>query len=141
MASEPTGVQAADQSPLEVETDESTARADWRSSVYGAVIVTLLIGLWLLASAGLLDYAKPALPIIWGIAIAFLSLLRLFGPIRSRTLALATAAAGAMAAITSFVASESTGETANVALLGLATVILALVGLAADSEESRASRP
>ncbi len=140
MASEPQQVQAADQGPLEVETDERAARADWRSSVYGTVIVTLLIGLWLIASAGLLDYTKPALPLIWGIAIALLSLLRLFGPSRSRTLALATAAAGALAAISALLASESAGETANVALLGLATVILALVGIAADSEGRRGSR-
>ena len=96
MATEPLGVQSADDNPMEVETDERTARADWHSSVYGAVVVTLLIGVWLIVSAGLLDYAKPELPIIWGIAIA---------------------------------------------LLGLATAILALVGLAAETEGRRDSRP
>jgi len=141
MATEPLGVQSADDNPMDVETDERTARADWRSSVYGAVVVTLLIGVWLIVSAGLLDYSKPELPIIWGIAIVLLSLLRLLGPIRSRTLCLATAAAGALAAISSFLASEGAGETANVALLGLATAILALVGLAAETEGRRDSRP
>ena len=141
MADEPLGVQSADESPMEVETDERAARADWGSSVYASVIVTLLLGVWMIVSASALDYAKPALPVIWGIAIVLLSLLRLLGPIRSRTLCLATAAAGILTAISSFLASEGGGETANLALLGLATTILALVGLAAETEGRRGSRP
>ncbi len=67
--------------------------------------------------------------------------MRLLGPIRSRTLVLATAAAGALAAISALIGSESSGETANLALLGLATVMLALIGLAAESEGRRDTRP
>ena len=105
------------------------------------MIVTLLLGVWLIVSASALDYAKPALPIIWGIADCPASLLRLVGPILSRTLCLATAAAGILAAVSSFLAAEGGGETANIALLGLATAILALVGLAAETEGRRESRP
>ena len=141
MATESPSVQASEDSPLEVATDGRTARADWRSSIYGALLTTLLLGVWLIASAAALDYAKPALAIVWGIVIVLLTLLRLLGPTRSRILALATAAAGALAAISAVLAAESAAATANIALLGLATAVLSIISLAAGTEDERRSRP
>jgi peptidoglycan/LPS O-acetylase OafA/YrhL len=141
VATDQQGVQPASSGPLAVETDERTARAGWRSSIVGALIVTLILGVWLALSAAILDYSEPAAPVILGILIAILALLRLFGPIASRTLALTTAVAGGLTALTAFLMSDGPGETANQALIGLAVVVLSLIGLAADAERSRSSRP
>ena len=95
----------------------------------------------MIASAAILNYSEPTAPVIWGILIALLSLLRLFGPTVSRTLALTTAAAGGLAALSAFLLSDPPGATANLALIGLAVVVLSLIGLAADAERGRTSRP
>ena len=123
------------------ETDERTERADWRSSIVGTIGLTLLIGVWLIASTAVLSYDKPTLPVIWGAVIVVLSLIRLLGPTSSRTLALTLALAGAFTTLSAFLADDPAGPTANIALMGLAVVVLAMVGLAADSESAIASRP
>jgi hypothetical protein len=134
-------VQPAETSPLAEETDERNERASWRSSVVGSIVATLVAGLWLVASAGPLSYSEPAGPVILGLLIAILCLLRLFGPITSRTLALTTAAAGGLTALAAFLFNDGPGETVNQALVGLAVVALTMVGLGAGAERSRTSRP
>ncbi len=140
MAEEQQAPQPASTGPLAQQSDERTERASWRSSIIGALGVLVLAGIWLAASAAILDYAEPASPVIWGILIVFLSLLRLFGPTVSRTLALATVGAGALTVLSAFLFDDPAGETANQALIGLAVVVLALIGLAADAERTRESR-
>lgn len=139
MTDERPSVEPAERGPLAVTTDERSARASWSSTIYAVPIATLLIGLWLIASAGLLDYAKPGVPVICGAAIALLSLVWLLGPTRSRTLALLMAAAGFLTALAAFTTSDPPGETANLALLGLGTAILGIVSIAAGAEERRDS--
>lgn len=141
MAEEQQAPQPASTGPLAQQTDERTERASWRSSIVGALGVLLLAGIWLAASAAILDYSEPASPVIWGILIVFLSVLRMVGPTVSRTLALATVGAGAFTVLSAFLFDDPAGETANQALIGLAVVVLALIGLAADAERSRESRP
>ncbi len=141
MAEEQQAPQPASTGPLAQQTDERTERASWRSSIVGALGVLLLAGIWLAASAAILDYSEPASPVIWGILIVFLSVLRMVGPTVSRTLALATVGAGALTVLSAFLFDDPAGETANQALIGLAVVVLALIGLAADAERSRESRP
>ncbi len=135
------GVERSEAGPLAVETDERSARADWRSSMIGSIGVIVLFGLWLLASPAAIHYERPANPIIWGVVIVFIALIRMFGPTSSRTLALTNAAAGGLTVISAFAVSESSGPTANVALMGLAVVVLSLVGLAATVEAPMRSRP
>jgi hypothetical protein len=141
MSTDAPGPQPGETGPLAEQTDERSERADWRSSVVGAVGVTLLIGLWLIASIAVLEYERPSLAVIWGAVIVVLSLLRLLGPLRSRTLALALAAAGLLTVLTAVIGDESSGETMNLALMGGATTVLALISMAADAEAGRASRP
>lgn len=140
VAEEQQAPQPASTGPLAEQTDERSERASWRSSIVGALAIVLLAGLWLIASAAILDYSEPASPVIWGILIVFLSVLRLVGPTVSRTLALATVAAGALTVLTAFLFSDPTGETINQALMGLAVVVLTLIGLSADEERTRDSR-
>jgi len=141
VAEEQQAPQPASTGPLAQQTEERTERASWRSSIVGALGVLLLAGIWLAASAAILDYSEPASPVIWGILIVFLSVLRMVGPTVSRTLALATVGAGALTVLSAFLFDDPAGETANQALIGLAVVVLALIGLAADAERSRESRP
>jgi hypothetical protein len=134
-------VEAADHSPLATETDERTARADWRSSLVGTAAVTILIGAWLALSPLVIDYDKPALAIVWGAVIAVIGLARLLGALGSVTLAIVGAAAGALTALTALLAGDTAGPTANLALMGAAVVVVSLVGLAASGEAARKSRP
>lgn len=137
MPSEPPA--GPERNPLANPTDERSARADWRSSILASGLATLAGGAWLIVSAALIPYDRPANPIIWGVLIVALSLLRLVVAPASRTLAVTTAAAGALAMIAAFVFDETPGATANLALIGLGTAVLALVGLAADEESERGS--
>ena len=141
MATETPGPDPAEVGPLSTQSDERTARADWRSTIVGSIGITLLIGLWLIASVVPLEYERPLLAVIWGVAIVVLGLLRLLGPTRSRTLALLQAAAGVLTALTAIVADGSAGEAVNLALMGAATTVLALIGLGAHAEGLRTSRP
>jgi hypothetical protein len=138
---DPDAVEAADHSPLAAETDERTARADWRSSLIGTATVTILIGAWLALSPAFIDYNKPALAIVWGAVIAVIGLARLLGALGSVTLALIGAAAGALTALTALLADDTSGPTANMALMGAAVVVISLIGLAAAGEDGRRSRP
>lgn len=141
MSSDAPGPQPAETGPLAEQTDERSERADWRSSVVGAVGVTLLIGLWLIASIAVLEYERPSLAVIWGAVIVVLSLLRLLGPMGSRTLAVALAVAGLLTVLTAVIANEHIGETMNIALMGGGTMVLALISMAAGAEAGRTSRP
>ncbi len=132
--------EAPDRGPLIEQTDERSARADWRSSTVGSILVTLITGIWLVVSPAVISYDRPAIPILWGALIALLSLLRLLASTTSRALALTTAAAGALAAISAFLSEEAPGPTANLALFGAAVVVLATITVAVAAEGSRQSR-
>jgi hypothetical protein len=131
---------APDQSPLAQETDAVQGRADWRSSIEATLLITALAGVWLIVSAFLLPYEKPAAPVIWGVVVIVLAALRLIGEVRSATLAIVTIVAGALTTLTAFVLGDTAGPTANMALMGLAIVVLQVVSVAALSERQRISR-
>jgi hypothetical protein len=139
-AEETPGITAAEQSPLAEETEAVQSRADWRSSVEGALLVTVLAGAWLTVSAFALPYEKPAAPLIWGIVVVVLAGLRLIADVRSATLALATGGAGALIVLTAFVLGDSAGPTASMALMGLAIVVMQIVSVASLTERRRISR-
>jgi hypothetical protein len=122
-----------ERSPLAETTDPSATRVGRGSSIEAALIVTLLAGVWLIASPLALDYDEPSIAVIWGIVVVVLAALRLFGAMASKTLSLVTAAAGILIVVTAFVIGDSPGPTANMALMGLAVVIFALVGSAAPA--------
>ncbi len=130
----------AERSPLLEQTDERTARADWRSSVVGTLLVSALIGVWLIVSTAVLDYETPLNAVIWGVLVIFLSLLRLLFAAHSRTLALVTAIAGALTIASPFVADEPRGPTVNLVVLGGAVALLALIGLGVGAEAEERSR-
>jgi hypothetical protein len=141
VSEQPVELQPASAGPLAEQTDERSERASWTSSIAGANIVTLVAGVWLAISAAAINYSEPAAPVICGILIVVLSILRMAVPAASRTLALTTAAAGALTAVSAFLLGAAPGETLNQALIGLAVVLLALIGLAAEAERPRSSRP
>lgn len=124
---------------LSDQTDERTARADWRSSIYASGLATLAGGIWLVVAPALISYDRPLNPVIWGGLVVFLSLLRLVAAPASRTLALTTAAAGILAVIAAFIVDEPPGATMNLALVGLGVAVVSLVGLGADEESKRRS--
>lgn len=140
MAENQTEVTEASQSPLAEQTDERSERASWTSSVAGSNIVTLLAGIWLIVSAALINYSEPAAPVICGVLIVLLAVLRMGVPAVSRTLLLTTLGAGALTAVSAFLLGDAPGETLNQGLIGLAVVVLALIGLAAEAERPRSSR-
>lgn len=121
---------AAERSPLAETTDAAGTRVGRRSSIEAALIVTLLIGGWLIFSPLALDYEKPEIAVIWGVVVVVLALLRLVGGMTSRTLTLVTAVAGVLIVLTAFVIDDSPGPTANMALMGLAVIIFSVVGSA-----------
>jgi hypothetical protein len=127
---------APERSPLAEETDAAGARAGWRSSIEAALLITAAVGIWLVVSAFALPYTKPAVPVIWGVVVLLLAALRLGAAIRSATLALVTAATGVLIVITAFVLGDSPGPTANMALMGLAVVILQAAGISAGTERT-----
>lgn len=124
---------SAERSPLAETPDPVGTRVGRGSSIEAALILTLLVGGWLIASPLLIDYDKPELAVIWGVVVVVLALLRLVGAMKSKTLSLVTATAGALIAITAFVVDDSPGPTANLALMGLAVIIFSLVGSAAPA--------
>jgi hypothetical protein len=130
---------AAEEGPLAEETDAAASRTDFRSSIEASLLITALVGVWLIISAFAIPYEKPAAAVIWGIVVLFLAVLRLLGAVRSMTLALVTAGTGVLIVITAFVLGDTAGPTANMALMGLAIVVLQLVGLGADAESRRSS--
>lgn len=140
MSTDAPGPQPAEAGPFAEQVDERTARADWRSSVFGTVVCTALIGVWLIVSPAMLEYREPLNAVIWGVLILVLSLLRLAAGARSRTLALVTIAAGALTIASPFVADETAGPTVEVVALGGAVILLSLVGLAVTNEEPVRSR-
>jgi hypothetical protein len=135
------GVERSEESPLAEQTDERAARADWRSSIVGSVGLMLLIGGWLAVSSSVLDYERPELPIICGIAIVVIALAQLLGGPGSRSLVLASAGAGAVTVVVAFAADETAGPTGNLAVMGLGVIVLSLIGLAAATESRTGSRP
>jgi hypothetical protein len=122
----------------ETPTNTAVQRADWRSSIIGAIGMTILAGVFLIASAGLFDFSKPAVPVIWGTVIVVISILRLVAEPGSRVLALLSAGAGALTCITAIAVSDLPAERLSMGLLGLAAVIFSLIGLSARSEVVRA---
>ena len=50
MSTEAPGPQPAETGPLAEQIDERSERADWRSSIVGALLISLLIGVWLIVS-------------------------------------------------------------------------------------------
>jgi hypothetical protein len=134
------GITAEEQGPLAAEAEAVQSRADWRSSVEGTLLVTALAGAWLIVSAFALPYEKPAAPLIWGVVVVVLAGLRLLGDVRSATLAFATSAAGVLVVLTAFVLGDTAGPTANMALMGLAIVVMQVISLAALTERRRFSR-
>lgn len=130
----------ASESPLARETDAVQGRADWRSSIEATLLATAAIGVWLIVSAFVLPYEKPGAPLVWGIVVVVLAGLRLLADVASATLALATIAAGALIVITAFALGDTAGPTANMALMGLAVVVLQFVSMGAMSERRRISR-
>lgn len=124
---------APERSPLAETSDAVGTRVGRRTSIEAALIVTLLIGGWLIASPLALDYDKPAVAVIWGVVVVVLAILRLVGGATSKTLGAVTAIAGVLIVITAFVIDDPPGPTANMALMGLAVIILSVVGSAAPA--------
>ena len=131
---------AAQESPLAQETTAVQGRADWRSSIEATLLATILIGIWLIISSFVLSYDKAGAPLVWGIVVIVLALLRLIAAARSATLAIATIATGVFIVITAFALGDTAGPTANMALMGLAVVVLQVISIAALSERRRISR-
>jgi membrane-bound ClpP family serine protease len=131
---------APQESPLAQETTAVQGRADWRSSIEATLLATILIGIWLIISSFVLSYDKAGAPLVWGIVVIVLALLRLIAAARSATLAIATIAAGVFIVITAFALGDTAGPTANMALMGLAVVVLQVISIAALSERRRISR-
>jgi hypothetical protein len=140
MSTDAPGPLPAERGPLAEQTDERTARADWRSSVVGAILCTGAIGIWLIVSTAVLDYEEPLNAVIWGVLVLFLAILRLLFAARSSTLALVTMAAGALIVASPFVADETRGPTVELVVLGGAVILLSLVGLAVTDEDQTPSR-
>ena len=131
---------APQESPLAQETTAVQGRADWRSSIEATLLATGLTGIWLIVSSFVLPYEKPGAPLVWGIVVIVLAALRLIAEVRSAILAFATIATGILIVITAYALSDTAGPTANMALMGLAVVILQVISLAALSERRRVSR-
>ena len=121
-------VPAADSSPR--------FQRDWRGSVAVAGILALLAGAWLIASPFVLEYAagdSELNPMIVGAVVAFLALLRM-GAWHAEWLAVLIALAGGWLFASGFLLAESPTASWNAWLLGIAVVVLALLGIDATEE-------
>ena len=95
--------------------------------------MTFLVGVWLIISPLFMAYDKTAIPVIWGVVVLVLAVLRLVGGLASKTLTAITVAAGVLIVVTAFVTDDTSGPTANLALMGLAVIIFSVVGSAAPA--------
>jgi hypothetical protein len=109
---------------------------DWRAGVTVAALLALVAGAWLIASPFILDYAagdSELNPMIVGVIVAFLALLRM-GAWHAEWLAVLIALAGAWLVASGFWLAESPAASWNAWLLGVAVVLLALLGVDATEE-------
>jgi hypothetical protein len=109
---------------------------DWRGGVAVAALLALLAGAWLIASPFVLDYVgadSELNPMIVGAIVAFLALLRL-GAWHAEWLAVLIALSGAWLFASGFWLAESPAASWNAWLLGIAVVVLALLGIDATEE-------
>lgn len=109
---------------------------DWRGGVTAAAMLNLVAGAWLIASPFVLDYVagdSRLNPIICGVVVAFVALIRL-GAWRAEWLSLVNVAVGVWLFGSGFWLATSPAATWNSWLLGLAVVVLALLGIDATEE-------
>ena len=109
---------------------------DWRGAVTLAGLLNLLAGAWLIASPWVLDYVagdSRLNPIIAGAIVAFVALVRM-GAWRAEWLSLINVAVGVWLFGSGFWLATSPSATWNSWLLGLAVVVLALLGIDATEE-------
>jgi hypothetical protein len=109
---------------------------DWRSGVTAAALLNLVAGAWLVASPFVLDYAagdSRVNPIICGLVVALVALIRL-GAWRAEWLSLVNVAVGVWLFGSGFWLAVSPAASWSSWLLGLAVVVLALLGIDATEE-------
>jgi hypothetical protein len=109
---------------------------DWRGGVAAAGMLTLVAGAWLIASPFVLDYAagdSELNPMLVGAVVAFLALLRI-GAWHAEWLAALIVLAGVWLFASGFWLAESPAASWNAWLLGIAVVVLALMGIDATEE-------
>lgn len=107
--------------------------AGWRDQVLGADAVVALAGLWLIASPLVFDYRPEHValnPMLAGIVVALLAIMRMTGAWRSRALALLNVAVGLWLTASAFLFEAPIGGQWNQALMGGIVVLVALVGMA-----------
>jgi hypothetical protein len=114
---------------------------DWRQGMIGAGWISLLAGIWLMASPDVLDYGSGDdswNPILVGAIIVILAAVRLgAGPYRGSWAGWAEIGAGAWLFVSGIWLPESTDATWNAIAMGVLVAFLGIVGLA--SVESRRS--
>ncbi len=108
---------------------------DWRGNVAAAALLNLLAGAWLIASPFVLGYGVEARvnAIVCGGLVAVLALLRT-GAWRAEWLSLLNVGLGIWLFGSGFWLAESPAATWNSWLLGIAIVVLALLGIDATEE-------
>jgi hypothetical protein len=109
---------------------------NWRGGVAVAGLLAMIAGAWLIASPFVLDYVagdSELNPMIVGAVVAFLALLRM-GAWHAEWLAVLIALGGAWLFASGFWLAESPAASWNAWLLGMAVVMLALLGIDATEE-------
>jgi SPW repeat len=130
----PTALAPADVAPL-VDPSPRFYR-DWRTGVTLAGILSLFAGAWLIASPWTLDYVAGDSrldPIVCGAIVAFIALLRI-GTWRAEWLPVVNVVVGVWLFGSGFWLATSPPATWNSWLLGLAVIVLALLGIDATEE-------
>jgi hypothetical protein len=116
---------------------------DWRTGVTAAGMLSFLAGAWLIASPWALDYVagdSRLNPIIAGAIVAFVALLRV-GTWRAEWLFVVNMAVGVWLFGSGFWLATSPAAQWNSWLLGLAVIVLALLGIDATEEGRMESSP
>jgi hypothetical protein len=109
---------------------------DWRGAVTLAGFLSVVAGGWLIASPWVLDYVagdSRLNPIIAGAIVAFVALIRM-GAWRAEWLSMINVAVGIWLFGSGFWLATSPSATWNSWLLGVAVVVLALLGIDATEE-------
>ena len=113
----------------------ATTRGDWRSGLIGAGWLSLIAGIWLMASPEVLDYGEEDAawnPIVVGGIVVLLAAIRLgAGPYGGSWTAWTEIAAGAWLFLSGIWLPESNEAVWNAVGVGILVVFLGLVGLAA----------
>ena len=133
------GSQPAQSGPLAAAPARGGVGLTGRAAGQAGALALLLLGVWLIVSPVVFSYEVELNPVLSGIAVTALALLK-FAAVGSRPLALLLGVVGLWLIASPFVLDEARPETIYLIALGGVVLVLSLVTVATGVEVERRSR-